>query len=248
MTMIRHRRSVEAWWFVTAALLGACASTTSPAPPAPAGPAPVEAPAPRAPAGDARPEDTAEARAVARQFLGDRQGGAWKAGYEWLTVGRLYWVRGPLEPNRLVAVVGEGRAPILLTGDIAALKGFLAMQFNGRLPGVGALNDIAQLVKDGILGYAGSIATPEFLARQKRDGLDHWLQGRARDPAELEKACSGIRGSLNRNQWTLEFNVITAAGGVEVVRASGTASPLVLEHVSVGVVKPRGEFTNPLEG
>jgi len=155
---------------------------------------------------------------------------------------------GPLEPSRLVAVVGSGQAPILLTGDIAALKGFLAMQFNGRLPGVGALNDIAQLVKDAVVGKGGSLATREFFEEQKRNGLDDWLKGRERDPAQLEKVCSGIRGSVNKNEWTLEFNVINGSGGVDVVRASGTASPLMLRHVSVAVVKARGEFNYPLEG
>jgi hypothetical protein len=229
-------------------LLGACASTGSPGSQPPAGPATSDVPAPKAPAAEAKPDDTAEARAVARQFLGDRKGGAWKAGYEWLTVGRLYWVMGPLEPSRLVAVVDGGRAPVLLTGDVAALKDFLALQFNGRLPGASALNDIAQLVKDGILGRGGSIATPEFFARMKQGGLDDWLKGREHQPAALQKVCSGIRAALSKNEWTLEFNVLTTAGGVEVVRASGTASPLTLEHVSVGVVKARGEFFYPLEG
>jgi hypothetical protein len=153
-----------------------------------------------------------------------------------------------MEPSRLVAVVDGGQAPILLTGDIAALKGFLAKQFDGRLPDVGALNDIAQLVKDAVVGKGGNIATREFFEQQKRDGLDRWLKGRERDPAQFEKLCSGIRRSMNKNEWTLEFNVINGSGGVDVVRASGTASPLMLQHVSAAVVKARGEFYYPLEG
>jgi hypothetical protein len=157
-------------------------------------------------------------------------------------------VTGPADPSRLVAVVGGGKPPILLTGDIDALKGFLAMQFDGRLPGADALNDIAQLVKDAVVGKGGSIATREFFERQKKNGLDDWLKGRERDAAQLEKLCSGVRGSVSRNEWTLEFNVINDSGGVEVVRASGTASPLALRHVSLAVVRPRGEFTYPLKG
>jgi len=154
---------------------------------------------------------------------------------------------GPLDPARLVAVLEDGRPSVLLSGDIPALKDFLAKQFNGRLPGVAALNGIAQLVKDAIIGKGGSIASPEFFESQRRD-LDAWLKGRERDPAELRKVCSGIRGSLNKNEWAVEFNVINAGGGVDVVRASGTASPLTLLHISVGVVKARGAFRYPLEG
>jgi hypothetical protein len=51
---------------------------------------------------------------------------------------------------------------------------------------------------------------------------------------------SGIRASFDKNEWTLEFNVINVWGGVDVVRASGTASPLTLRDVSVAVVKERG--------
>jgi len=136
---------------------------------------------------------------------------------------------------------------MLLTGDIAALKSFLALQFNGRLPGVDALNGIAQLVKDSVLGRRGSIATPDFFQAQQKD-LGEWLKGRERDPAEFKRVCSGVRGSLAKNEWTVEFNVINGEGGVDVVRASGTASPLTLRHVSVGAVKARGEFRYPLEG
>jgi hypothetical protein len=196
----------------------------------------------------ASPEEIAEGEAVAKQFLGDRGGGARKAAaYEWLTAGRLYWVMGPGEPTRLVAVPGERRTPVLLTGDVVALKSFVALQFNGRLPGVDALNGIAQLIKDAIVGKGGRIATPEFFKSQQ-GALGEWLQGRAHDPAEFEKVCSGIRSSLSKNEWTLEFNVINGAGGVDVVRAAGTASPLALRNVSVGVVKTRGEFRHPSEG
>ena len=242
--MTRAARSIA----LLTQLFGACASTRSAPPQGPAGQATSEAPAPREPEPQSSHEETAESEAVARQFLGDHRGSARKAGYQWLTVGSLYWVMGPLDPSRLVAVVGDGKPPILLTGDIVALKEFLALQFNGRLPGVGALNDVAQLVKDAVVGSGGSIATPEFFASQKRDGLDRWLKGRERDPAQLEKLCSGIRASLKKNEWTLEFNVINRSGGVDVVRAAGTASPLMLRNVSVAVVKARGEFSYPLEG
>jgi len=231
-------------------VVGGCASRGAPPParPDPPGQATNQAVAPSAPEVQASPEEIAESEAVARHFLGDRRGAAQKAGaYGWLTVGRLYWVTGPVEPTRLVAVPGEGRTPVLLTGDIAALKSFLALQFDGRLPGVDALNGIAQLVKDAIVGKGGSIATPEFF-RSQHDALGEWLKGRARDPAELERLCSGIRSSLGKNEWTLEFNVINGAGGVDVVRASGTASPLALRNVSVGLVKARGEFRYPIEG
>jgi hypothetical protein len=194
-------------------VVGACASSGSPAPQGPdsVGQTNGEARAPQEPGEQPTPEEVAESEAVARQVLGERPGGARKtAASEWLTTGKLYWVMGPTEPARLVGVVGGGRRPILLTGDIAALKEFVAMQFNGRLPGVDALNGIAQLVKDAVIGRDGSIDTP------------------------------GIRRSLKKNEWTLEFNVTKSSGAVDVVRASGTASPLMLEHVSVGVVKPRG--------
>ena len=121
------------------------------------------------------------------------------------------------------------------------------MQFNGRLPGVSALSGVAQLVKDGIIGKRGSIATPEFFESQRRH-LDAWLKGRERDPDALKRVCSGIRRSLSKNEWTIEFNVINSLGGVDVVRASGTASPLTLLYISVEVVKARGEFNYSLEG
>jgi len=231
-------------------LLGGCASTGVPATQSAAsGGQGISATAPQNGDGQASREQSAEGQAVARQFLGDRPGGAWKVGaaYQWITVGRLYWVMRPLEGALLVAVPGDGRRPVLLTGDIAALKDFLAMQFNGRLPGVSALNGIAQLVKDAITGKRGSIASAELLESQ-RDNLDEWLKGRERDPAEFKRVCSGIRGSVSKNEWALEFNVINGWGGVDVVRASGTASPLTLQHVSVGVVKARGAFRYPLEG
>jgi hypothetical protein len=193
-------------------VVGGCSSAAVPPPqqPAPAGAAPADAVVPNASDAEAGRDESAEGEAVAKHFLGDRQGGAWKASaYAWLTVGKLYWVMGPLDPTRLVAVPGEGQTPVVLTGDLSALKSFLALQFNGRLPGVDALNGVAQLVKDAIVGKRGSIA--------------------------------GVRTSLARNEWTLEFNVIDGAGAVDVVRAAGTASPLTLVHVSVGVLKPRGD-------
>ena len=128
-----------------------------------------------------------------------------------------------------------------MTGDLGALKRFLALQFSGRLPGVEALNGVARLIKDAIVGKGGSIATPDFFKSQ-HDGLGAWLMGRQRDPAELERLCSGIRTSLNKNQWTLEFNVLSGAGGVDIVRASGTPAPLTLTNISVGVLKSQGEF------
>src|SRR5262245_57686249 len=87
--------------------------------------------------------------------------------YRWLTIGRLYWVTGPVEPDLLVAVLGSGRAPVRLSGDIAALKGFLAMQFNGRLPSVSALSAVAHLVKDAVFGKRGRIATDDFYDSQE---------------------------------------------------------------------------------
>ena len=74
------------------------------------------------------------------------------------------------------------------------------------------------------------------------------LKGRERDPAQFKKMFSGIHASLDENEWTIAFNVINGWGGVDVVRASGTASPLTLRDVSVAVVKARGEFYYPLEG
>jgi hypothetical protein len=150
-----------------------------------------------------------------------------------------------MESPLLVAAMGGGRETVRLTGDIAALKSFLAMQFNGRLPGVSALNGIALLVKDAVLGMGGKIATPEFFESERRD-IDEWLKGRERNPAELERMCSGIRGALAQNEWTLEFNFLNAGGGVDRVRASGTASPVTLQQVSVDVLKAPGEFYYPL--
>jgi len=229
--------------------VGACASTSTGSP-APQGASTIsEAPAAREPAGQASREESAESEAVAKQFLGDRPGGASRAGapYQWLTAGTLYWVVGPRDPDVLVAFLGDGRTPVRLTGDIPALKSFLAMQFSGRLPGASALGGIAQLVKDAIIGKRGRIATPEFFESQRRH-LDDWLKGRERDADALKRVCSGIRRSLNKNEWTIEFNVINGSGGVDVVRASGTASPLTLLYISVDVVKARGEFSYPSEG
>jgi hypothetical protein len=191
-------------------------------------------------------QEAAKSEAVARRVSGDRSGGAWTAAsaYQWLTVGKLYWVASPVEADVLVAVLGGGPTPARLTGDVAALNRFLAMQFNGRLPDVGALSDIAQLIKDALVGRRGRIATPEFLDSQALQ-LDDWLKGDNADPAEFAQLCSGIRTSLDKNAWTVEFNVFNGWGGVDVVRASGTASPLTLQQVSIDVVKPREEFNYP---
>jgi len=202
-----------------------CASTGSPAPHGLSG-------------------ESAESEGVARHFLGDREGSASKAGpgYQWLTVGRLYWVTGPVDPDLLVAVLGGGRAPVRLSGDVAAIQGFVAMQFNGRLPGIGALSGIARLLKDAILGKGGTIATQDFFDSQI-PYLGDWFDGdRQYDPTALFRLCSGIHASLDQNAWTLAFNVINVAGGVDVVRASGTAAPLTLQQVNVDVVKPQGTF------
>jgi len=137
-----------------------------------------------------------------------------------------------------------------LTGDLAALKTFLALQYNGRLPGVGALNNIAQLVKDATFGKRGRIATPAFFDAQFDAGggsIDDWFRDESQhDPAEFARLCPEIRASLDKDAWTLEFNVLNSSGGVDVVRASGTASPLTLQQVNIDVVKPRGEFNYPL--
>src|SRR5262245_50190785 len=114
-------------------VLSACASTKSPAPQAPVGHATGGARAPREMEARQSREESAESEAIARQFLGDRRGGARSAGYQWLTAGKAYWVTGASEPGRLVAVVGDGQAPILLTGDIAALKRFLARSEERRV-------------------------------------------------------------------------------------------------------------------
>lgn len=202
----------------------------------------TRSPAPRASSGE-----SAERESVARQFLGDRGGSASKAGpgYQWLTAGRLYWVGGPVDADLLVAVPGDGRAPVRLSGDLAAIQAFLAMQFNGRLPGVGALSDIARLLKDSIIGRGGTIATQDFFDSQVLY-LDEWFgEDRQYDPPELFRVCSGIHASLDGNTWTLEFNVISYAGGVDVLRASGGAAPLTLQQVNVDEVKARGTFIYP---
>ena len=119
------------------------------------------------------------------------------------------------------------------------------MQFNGRLPGVSALNDVAQLLKDAIVGRRGRIATPELFDAQEAH-IDDWLVGHEDHPSDFVRLCySGIRASLDKNEWTLEFNIINGWGGVDVMRASGTASPLTLQHANIEVVKERGEFSYP---
>jgi hypothetical protein len=192
-------------------VLAGCASTGSSPPPAASPAGPVTSDAPASPATEteaqASPEDAAENEAIARQVLGDRPGSASKAGaaYQWLTAGSLYWVSVPAGEDVLVAVVSGGKPPVRLTGDIPALKAFLARQFNGRLPGAGALDGVARLVKDAVIGKTGTIA--------------------------------GVRTSLNKNEWTLTFNVTNRRGGIDVVRASGTASPLTLQFISVDTPK-----------
>jgi hypothetical protein len=192
------------------------------------------------------PREGTKSDAVAGNVPGDRSVAKWTAApaYQWLTVGKLYWVASPAEADVLVAVLGDGRTPARLTGDIPALNRFLAMQFNGRLPDVGALSDIAQLIKDALVGRRGRIATPEFLDSQALR-LDDWLKGDNADPTEFAQLCSGIRTSLDKNEWTVEFNVFNGWGGVDVVRASGTASPLTLQRVNIDIVKPREEFNYP---
>lgn len=204
----------------------------------------VETQSPRTPG-----KQVADGAAVAKQVLGDDGGWAWPVEYEWLTAGRVYDVRHHASGHDLlVAVLGDGGPVVRLTGDEGALKHFLAMQFGGRLPDVDALIGIAELLKDVVVGRSGIIATPELFESARRDGLDEWLAGRERDPAVLATLCSGIQRSLDENVWILAFNVINGWGGVDRVRVSGTASPLRLVRVSVGVLKARGEFSYPLSG
>jgi hypothetical protein len=154
-------------------------------------------------------------------------------------------VGGPVDSDLLVAVLDGGRAPVRLTGDLAAIQSFVAMQFNGRLPAVGALTDIARLLKDAILGKGGTIATPAFFDSQVPYLADWFGEDRRYDPAELFRVCSGINASLDENAWTLELNVISYAGGVDALRASGRAAPLTLQQVNVDEVKARGTFIYP---
>jgi hypothetical protein len=85
-------------------------------------------------------EEIAEADVVSMQFCRGL-GGAEKAGrYGWLTAGRVYWLLAKQEGcgNFLVGAPGGGAPAVRLTGDIAALKRFITLQFNGRLPSVRA--------------------------------------------------------------------------------------------------------------
>jgi hypothetical protein len=192
---------------------------------------------------------SAEGHLIEELFLGGEPG--WfkeREDYRWVSVGKVYSVFARhSERWLLVALMGDGH-PVCLTGDFEAVAAFLAKQFGGTFPGTGQRGAIAQFLKDAFVGHAGLIAEPGFLARQKADGLADWLKGREKDASIFEKQFKEIVAWQDRNAWYIEFNILTARGGVEVMKASGTVSPLSLGHVGVDIVKPPGEFYFPLEG
>ena len=191
----------------------------------------------------------AEGRLIEELFLGGQPG--WfkeNENYRWVLGGKVYSVFARQSGRwLLVALMDDGHA-VCLTGDFEAVAALLAKQFGGTFPGPGQGSAIAYLLKDALLGHADLIAEPDLLAWLKRRGLASWLKGREKDPAIFEQQFSTIIARQDRNLWEVQFNVITARGGVETVKASGTVSPLTLGHVSLEIVKPPGEFYYPLEG
>jgi hypothetical protein len=230
----------------------ACATRTPPpsssasAPPAPA----PTAPAPKA-AGTEKGEDLDDV--VAEMFLKGKKrspGDVREATilYKWLKVGRVYWVFDwDNDRIAMVATPGGGSPPVRLTGDNVALGNFLSKQFDGRYPGASQRANIARFLKDASISPSAVIGTPEFLNAQRRS-FDEWLQKREKNPEVFAKLCTGIVGREDKNEWQLQFNVFNPRGGVDLLTASGTISPLTIRELKVEVVKPRGEFSYPLEG
>jgi hypothetical protein len=193
-----------------------------------------------------------DADIVAELFLtGPRRAGDVRdvtRAYPWVSAGRIFFVSDWSRHRMLVvATVGGDEHPVSLTGSTGAVSRFLSRQFGGRFPGIGRSEDVAQLLKDAMIGPSAVIATEEFWEHQ-RDRIAGWLKGREKDPSAFKRLCTGIQGYERQNEWTIRFNVFNASGGVESVSASGTAVPLTVRRIDVEPVKPKGEFHNPLEG
>jgi hypothetical protein len=187
-------------------------------------------------------------RLIEELFLGGEPGWFKEKDYRWVSVGKVYSVFARHSRRwLLVALMPDGHA-VCLTGDFQSVAAFLAMQFGGTFPGVGQRDAIARLLKDALVGHADLIAEPGLLARLKANGLASWLKGREKDAARFEEQFTDIAARQDKNAWQIQFNVLTARGALEVVTASGTVSPLTLNHVSLDIVKPPGEFSFPLEG
>jgi hypothetical protein len=197
-------------------------------------------------------QDT-EGELVARMFLtGARRPGdviEATSSYSWLKSGRIFWVSDwALDRVFVVATLGGGAPLVRLSGNPAGISNFLSKQFDGRFPGGGQREHIARLLKDVSIGPSAVIASAAFLENQRRSGLHEWLKGREKDSAVFVRLCVGIQGREDKNEWELQFNVFNTRGGVNLVKASGTVSPLSIREIIVGVVKAPGEFSYPLEG
>jgi hypothetical protein len=182
---------------------------------------------------------------VARMFLGspERKHVRWgNATYPWLTMGNVYFV---YSPGRVLVVgaLGDGKPPLLLTDDPAAISTFVSKQAGGRFIGFAAL---AKLLRDVAVHPTGSIGTPDLLL-DPRDVRD-WMQGREKDPNVFKSLCAGIAGNQRGNEWQLQFNVFNVKGGVAAVSASGTITPFTIRQLKVTPVKPAGEFNYPFAG
>jgi hypothetical protein len=167
--------------------------------------------------------------------------------YPWISAARVYWLNDWQARRVVVVAVPDGRPPVRLTGDRAAVADFMSRQFDGRFPDASRVGGIAQLLKDATVGPHSNLADREFLDSQRAD-LASWLKGRQKDARAFESFCTGIRETVNDNEWHLQFNAFNPAGGVDSVKASGTVAPLTIKDLTVEVVKSPGEFTNPLEG
>jgi hypothetical protein len=190
--------------------------------------------------------------AIAKQFIsGERYPGDVRdvtTVYGWVSVGRVYWVADvPHKRTSVVVRLTEQSNPASLNGDTAAISSFLSRQFNGRPPAGAQFNAIVKFLKDVATSPGAAIATKKFCDRQ-RPGIQHWLKGRAKDPATFEQCCTGIQLDVREDKWTVQFNVFNTRGGVNSVSASGSTTPLTVDSIRVDSVKPDGEFYYPLEG
>jgi hypothetical protein len=149
-----------------------------------------------------------------------------------------------------VAAVDDWEAPVCLSSaeNTVAISDFVSRQFNGKFPGSDRIVEIAKFLKDVKIAPAASIASAEFLEREKSDGFASWLRGREKNPAVFEALCTGIKEHDNGHEWQIEFNVFNQLGGLDSVKALGTVLPFTVQQLGVAATRAPGEFSYPIVG
>ena len=85
-----------------------------------------------------------------------------------------------------------------------------------------------------------------FLTTQLRDSVDANAKIEAANQPrawpQLREFCSGTTAVVNDGQWNVEFNVMTARGGVEKWSVKGKLVPFSIDRLTVGIAEIDGAF------